>query len=500
VNVTCEQCQKKYVVPDERVEGKSSVSIRCKVCSHQTTIKIGAAPAASSPSMPPAPKPPADQQWGEERTRAMPALDLSAQWYAMIGGKQEGPFGARELQEKVTQGAVGLRTYLWNPKMDGWKRASDVPEVSPIFAGVNVSAPPPEPDGMRLSGIRPAIPILTPQAQAPVAAAVEPKPVAQSNLSDLFSDVGAPSQENARPPTAEVPAQKKEPLAPVEDPFAKLSQDDGLAAPAPGEATKFFIAQAGVNKRNPPWKIALFGGLAIGIPLLLVYILSTLKVIPQVTRIENGVEVQENFFSPAGISGVADILSGAKAKKEKEADAKKAELAAAIEAKKKAAQIAAAGIGTGNPIEKKNPPDGTAEVKPPIQNPDLAALYGEQNNVGTKIPKVRKEEGTGGNQVSTGGGLSGDAAMKIIADKSKSFNLCIDQALRRTPNLTAGNVLLVLDVSQSGVVKSAYVLPKKHEGTDWAECFKSTAKRIVFPASDGDSELQVPFKVGVAAQ
>ena len=87
--------------------------------------------------------------------------------------------------------------------------------------------------------------------------------------------------------------------------------------------------------------------------------------------------------------------------------------------------------------------------------------------------------------------------MKIVADKRKSFEQCIEAALRRTPNLAVGNVTVLLNVGPSGAVKTVGIEPKKWEGADWAQCMMTAGKRIVFPSSDGDTELQVPLKVGV---
>src|SRR5262249_10887734 len=74
-------------------------------------------------------------------TRAMPVLDhLSPTWFAMVKGKQVGPMTLRDLETKVKTQEVSLRTYLWKQGMADWKRASDVPEVSPVFAGVSGGA------------------------------------------------------------------------------------------------------------------------------------------------------------------------------------------------------------------------------------------------------------------------------------------------------------------------------------------------------------------------
>ena len=88
--------------------------------------------------------------------------------------------------------------------------------------------------------------------------------------------------------------------------------------------------------------------------------------------------------------------------------------------------------------------------------------------------------------------------MQAVADKSKAFQTCIDGALRRNPNLAVGSITVVLNVGTSGAVRSAGIEPKKHEVTDWGQCIMSTGKRIVFPGSDAETQVELPFKVGVA--
>ena len=549
MNVTCNNCGKKYVISDDKVAGKASVKIRCKQCQSLISVAVaggasaGTAAGASSPSgayasrpsraghaVTSSPSKPPAPEWADEQTRAMPAMDTSATWYAMVQGKQVGPLDLRALSEKVSAGEVTLRTYLWKPGMGDWKRASDVPDVSPIFAGVSVGAtatgptqpapearrpatrssasavqrdvatanevPSPEvarrPVTSTQSGLRPrAAPAPEPHASEPEPQpAPKPQPQAQP-LNDLFGDLGstgetpAPSQENA---TAGAPEQPESTSAPV-DPFAQLSEGDNVQAPPIGEATRFFIAQAGVNKRNPPWKIALFVCLFVGVPVGLVYLLQSFHIVelPTVTRTtDDGTVVQEPFFSTGGMSGLKDLLTG---------DAKKKQAEAARLKKEKEAAAAAAAAARPKPSQADVPDEPPPQPKP--QDPALAAFY-QDDDKRTVGPRVRKDDQQPGGGAVNSAGLSPEAVAKVVADKSKAFQLCIDNALHRNPNLAVGNITVVLNVGASGAVKSAAIEPKKHEGADWAQCMMSAARRIVFPASDGDTQVELPFKVGVA--
>ncbi|MEW6434941.1 MAG: GYF domain-containing protein [Myxococcota bacterium] len=546
MNVSCNNCGKKYVISDDKVAGKTSVKIRCKQCQSLISVAVSsaasaaAAPspqaavasrpsrAASSPSSPPTASP-----WADEQTRAMPALDTAATWYAMIQGKQTGPLDVRALSEKVTAGEVTLRTYLWKPGMGDWKRASDVPELSPLFAGVSVGATAtgptqPAPEARRpaprasasavqrdvatanevpspeVAPRRPATgshsgararpsviePLETPAAQPEPQPEPEPRTKAKAKvdapLNDLFGDLGgtgetpAPSQEHEASD-----GQEPSPSGQL-DPFAQLSAGDDVQAPPIGEATRFFIAQAGVNKRNPPWKIALFVALFAGVPVGLVFLLQSFHIVelPTVARTnDDGTVTQEPFFSTGGMSGLKDLLTGEAKRKQAEAERRKKEALAAAAAKKQ--QQAQAGA-------PEEPPP-----QPRPQDPSLAAFY-QDDDKKTVGPKVRKSDQEAAGATVNSAGLSPEAVAKVVADKSKAFQLCIDTALHRNPNLAVGNITVVLSVGASGAVKSAAIEPRKHEGSDWAQCMMGAARRIVFPASDGETQVELPFKVGVA--
>ncbi len=558
VNVTCSQCGKKYALSDDRVAGKTSVKIRCKQCGNVTTVQVTAAAPARYESTP-SPNP-----WDAERTKAMPSLDNADTWFAMVGGKQLGPMGIPELKAKIADGTATLRTYLWKPSMADWKRAADVPELSPLFStGATGSLPslgasppagvaaapaarssisglreaPKQAQSARPSEVFSAKPQVSSldgdddsglatvaarpvfgsspskiEAAAKSAAVIASKPSASVSapLSDLFGDVSAESQIAAD----DVPTQVKAvPLgahaAEPSDPFKALSEGDGVEAPKPHETTNFFIAKSGAKNRNPPWKIALFVLSLVGIPTAIVYLLSTLKIIPPVVVTnENGEEVQQSWFSPEGVSGLSDILTGKAKQKAAEAAARKATAERERAEKERAEKEKHAGgpKPTGvSATEKSNVRnDGSgavvggdpfASVK--VDQAQLKELYGDTSEKKGTVPKNRQEAGSAsGGPVVNSSGLTEEASNKVINEKMKGFVLCADNALKRNPNMAAGTVTLQLIVGTSGVVKSAMVSPKKYDGSELGQCLVSTAKRIVFPQADGESEIQVPLKVG----
>ncbi len=557
VNVSCTNCGKRYVLSDDKVAGKTSVKIRCKQCQSLISIDVANADGQVSGASSPMPatrgsgalamaavQQPTGSPWEEEATKAMPALDMTSQWHAMIGGVQQGPFDVRALMAKVAAGEVTLRTYLWKTGMGDWKRAADVAEVSAIFAGAGAapsSSPSqpnkpitrtsqpvarkdiavanelPSPGVTRPRGGNVADPLPAgnqlsaaptiaagPQSDAAPLAEVSTQPTrpaqADQPLNDLFGDLSnsnlervpsgdigvteTPSQQSAQSPSGQADI----------DPFAALGQPSDKELPPPGEATKFFIAQAGVNKRNPPWKIALFAISVVALPTAVLFLLSTFNVVqlPKVTRTnEKGEEVQENFFSSEGVGGLRDLLTGdAKKRKEEAALRERERVAAEAAAAAAAARARALAMNSGGgPAVEPDP------VKPPT-NPGLASDFAllDDPNKKSRGPKDRNNNP---NAIASSG-LKDDVAAKVVSDNIKTFNLCIEEALRRNPNLKVGAITVKLTVGQSGSVTAATIDPAQHQNSDWGGCMIKAAKRIVFPASDGETEVQVPLKLGVS--
>jgi len=60
-------------------------------------------------------------------------------FYAMIEGKQAGPFSEQELARLITEKKVVKETYIWMPSLSNWKMAEQIPEVLKLVA----LAPPP---------------------------------------------------------------------------------------------------------------------------------------------------------------------------------------------------------------------------------------------------------------------------------------------------------------------------------------------------------------------
>lgn len=151
MNFSCENCQRRYSIADERILERA-IRVRCKQCGTIRSIgPLMVPPDAGSSDASGASgeertrmvgleelerlKAQAGPEsgagpWGDEPTRTVPQ---GAAWFAMIQGKQEGPFDLDALSARISAGAVQPRTFVWKEGMADWKRAADVSELAVVF-------------------------------------------------------------------------------------------------------------------------------------------------------------------------------------------------------------------------------------------------------------------------------------------------------------------------------------------------------------------------------
>ncbi|MGQ0504446.1 MAG: AgmX/PglI C-terminal domain-containing protein, partial [Myxococcaceae bacterium] len=316
-------------------------------------------------------------------------------------------------------------------------------------------------------------------------------------LSELFDDLPTESS-NKHQPDLFAPALEKAKVRDqaARDPFAEMGELDASKLPPVGEATSFFIAQAGVNKRNPPWKIALFVAAIVGLPMLTLYLLSEqFKVVPlKITKIDEatGEEVEHTVFSAEGVSGLGDLLMGKSKKPEKVAKAGRPARRANPAASPDSTAPTDAKPGP-SPVELKEEAAKKSATGPSAQ--DLSALYGDVNkkDVG---PKVRKGEQAKAQDTSVGGLAEADVA-RVVGQTQPAFQSCIEQELRKNPNFKGGKVSIVATVATSGVVTKAQIDRNDIDRSGLGDCLKGRAKRMIFSSFAGEeTDVQIPLILG----
>jgi predicted Zn finger-like uncharacterized protein len=551
LNFSCNKCQRRYSIADDKVRGKT-VKVRCKNCQNVISVEgppeeaeestrvvsladverlreqdrsLAEEETASAVAQPSPAAAAAGMSWEDEPTRTMPLRDSSSPWFVMVKSKQEGPLDEGALSELVASGAVTARSYFWQQGMPDWKRGQDVPELAGFFAPAPPPpAPPPPP--MRAA---PPPPVMAPEpATTQVeqsATSWQPDPPAPSQTT--WQTEPAPRRQAATPweqdpdaaadPDAGAGSDSDINGAPLGELFSDLdlpqseqggggelgmdmlagsSQEDPLAAlgkepekqRASAENTQYFVKKAGMHRRNPPWKIALFVVLLLGLPVGVLYALTEMQVVPlRVTRVDAKGQVVEqpvSVFSPEGMSELRDLMLG---RTRPPPPAPKP----APKAEKKAEAQPPPTEEAAKPAE--TPQDPSAQPPQGEEQKAVAALYGEgeKKDVG---PEVRENTEVAATDSAAQSGPPPDALDRVVKQSQTAFKSCIDQALRKNPKLRDGKLLLTATVGSSGTVKKVSFDRDDINGSPMGNCIKARARRMVFPSFEGDDvEVEIPL-------
>jgi predicted Zn finger-like uncharacterized protein len=167
MKISCQSCQAKYTIADDKVAGKT-VKIKCKKCG-ATIVVHGEDGAAGAPGLEAAPAAASheDDGEGEGDTRVFgneggPAPG-SDEWTVTITDDDQRSLTPAQILIEFQRGLITVDSYVWKDGMADWLPLSGVPELMAIVG----------------AGARPAAGARAPAAaQAPAAAAAAPRPAA----------------------------------------------------------------------------------------------------------------------------------------------------------------------------------------------------------------------------------------------------------------------------------------------------------------------------------
>lgn len=136
----------------------------------------------------------------------------------------------------------------------------------------------------------------------------------------------------------------------------------------------------------------------------------------------------------------------------------------------------------GAPAHAAAPVQRAKRPRLALNDRQLLDLLGKKQDVAV-LPLVEEEEGS----ASAKSALDTEAAGKVMAANRRAFDTCISRALRLNPSQKlARRATLVVTIQPSGVVQRAHVAEEEVDRTDLGACLTDTARRMVFPAFDGD--------------
>ncbi|MBU8900673.1 zinc-ribbon domain-containing protein [Corallococcus sp. M34] len=543
MNFTCDNCQKRYSIADEKVRGKT-VKVRCKNCQSVITVQGPAeeestrvvsladveriraqerslSETASAPAPAPAPVPAAapvarapvsapQTPWDDEPTRAAPVRQAAgAPWFVMVRNKQEGPLDEAALADWVSSGSISARSFFWRQGMPDWKRGSDIPELAAFFA------PPPEP-------VAPPPPVAAPPPPpAPARAAPRREPEPQAFMPEPESEEPPPNEEDEPERTffsepaakaahvssgrrgqaarAEAPAAS---AAPLNELFSDLDlpgnrgEGEGEDEGAPDSDEQGAPLGGDPNDESAPVEDTRYfmkksgvtrrnpaWKIALFVVLIIVVpvgILYALSATKVVPLTVKRVDAEGRMVEQPVFS-----VEGVGALRDKLLGRTAAPPPSRpVESDKRPAtpKAAESGAQQGSAAPANGKPQG-----------ELAAVYSDTQKAEVG-PEVRKDAEVAAKDSASAGGPAPEEVQRVVAQTQPGFRNCIEQELRKNPKFRGGKVTLTATVGASGTVKAASFDRADINGSGVGECLKDRAKRMVFSSFSGDDvDLQVPL-------
>lgn len=432
-------------------------------------------------------------------------------FYLVIDRAQAGPLTEAQIRAHLASGKLLPETFVWRSGMSDWRRAHDVEAFQALFA----EAPPPLPDldepraGPSAKG-KSQISEAGDGGEPWFADADTPAPSAgMTSSDDPFAALMAESDETPAPEPA-VERQSGDPFAALSAQAEAAGQSQNSSAFEVGEQTRFFMIQAGMTQkqRNPPWKIALFIALFIGVPAGALFAMSQITVEQTVFNEETGrsetVEVTMLSEVSEGISDLRHTLLGiGKSSQEKQAAAKRRKRP------KKADVPAPPALDIPPDLALPTSPDEALSQRislgPEVSKSDFdfksaqsdsaraLALYQSGDKVLTG-PVGRRDKALGGPGLDGAPALAPEVMADVIARNQKAFQRCTENELRRNPRFKGGKVNLTLTIGSSGMVTQARIDRAEIGEDEIGACLKQSARRIVFPSFEGEPfDLEVPL-------
>ena len=467
----CESCKAQLQIADEKVRGKRLI-VRCKRCGAKIGISDPALGAPRPKAPQPSPKPsapapavaaPAKRPGSDtESTRAMdsdmlekaleasktedlaalqaaraqavsqpppqslPAGD-SADWFAMIHGKQAGPMTRAELTAKINEAAVGPRTYLWKDGMESWQRARDLAELAALFPQLpEPSVPPPPlpvaaplPEFTAPSLLDAAPEPARPPLQEEERTAADPLPLGERAHQEQVAKQLFNSAEHS--PVATGTAREAADLAKWAS--DELKNKSSPAAPRPSASTPMFAGAAPPRSGAPIAAIVVVAALAVAAAVLWLTLGGGSAATPKSTAPEEKKE-------PAAVPAPAPVTT--------------------VPAK-----------------APETPPPPPAAQKPP--------------EPAQQQPQV---------------GLTADQVRRKLDENKAALQGCIDEALRRDPNLRVGKIHIATTIAPSGQVTAAKIDKSTVDQSPLGACLRRATRRISFPQFAGDAfDVDIPIVV-----
>lgn len=141
MKISCQSCEAKYTIADEKVRGKV-VKIRCKKCGTAIVVKGTEPPAAGAAQA-------AAADYDDAPTRVLDRDELSSAlgsggWTVNVSEGDQRVVATGELVELYRSGVVDDGTFVWRDGMEDWKPIGEIPELTGMLPRRSQPAAPPK--------------------------------------------------------------------------------------------------------------------------------------------------------------------------------------------------------------------------------------------------------------------------------------------------------------------------------------------------------------------
>jgi predicted Zn finger-like uncharacterized protein len=499
----CGKCSTKYSLSDERVAGRV-VKIRCKSCGNIIEVSgpgapaaAGAAPDAQAGADPGLAdrfarswKPQAGKEGGGtpgllqsvQRSAARIEQDETriANWFVAVDGTPAGPVAAVGIHRYRQAGKVNDGSLVWKEGLPDWIPLRNSKELVGLLARLEIAA--------GETGQEPAPAVATapqprggPLAGAKAAAAVSP--LRGQHLGRLDEEPAAPSP----PPPTSAPAVLEDlgadlfPPASAAGPAGPATAEreffDGLPGPAAGEDSRLASLQQikppMVGGQNRLITMAAVGFLGIAIAVLAVALTTgrdpeTRTITEVVERVVEKEKIVYRESSPSRGEEPREPVDG--------------------EGDKGAAARPKSGQGSGSRVKDREAETADEKKKKLLEQMGLSASSGDQKLVGGGDKSSAADKG------SASSALTGDQIRKTYNSNRNSMQLCYERSLKQgeVPEDKSVKADTRIVVGGSGMVKSATVTGQAAAYPGLKSCIEKAVRKWVFPASSGDSPVEIP--------
>lgn len=527
----CPKCNTRYSIADSKVPSGKTLRFTCKKCEHSFRLKRkgGATPEPAGPAdalggMPE----------GAEATRVAnldEIMDLKrrsktggnpvkapatstpfeeAEWFVLVAGKQKGPFGQSRVEAMLRNEEINGRTYAWRDGMADWKRLAGVaefaalvdelgggdarlrPKTQPLPPTPSASGAPRQPPPSAAESIDE--PSVFEQATTSMSAdqlrAELAKLDAQQAAGDALS-ASALVPESTLPQEAEAPADvplfgsmdHPDPPSLLGPGGGPQSNPDYLHG-APGEATRVFMATAGIYKRRRNQKLAaaLGGVFVVSLATIITLDLTGVYTIPGMGLVYDYTGFEDPNAARAVARTEAKLQEEDLSLEEREAlEKKRAEMRARLLGEGRKPK---GGKGTQRSAASASAKEiGIEEAKDVSQEErDLTALIMSDKRKKSTAPTLTPPQ-----EIQTPNlpeGLTQEAIFEVINQNQRAMSLCISQSMKAGEKLS-GKMEVEMQIAATGTVRSATISTPRFSNSTIGKCTVKTVKRWKFPRFNG---------------